>query len=80
MAIPQNRLQKLASLGQSVWLDFIERDFVRSGGLAELIREDGVSGVTSNPAIFQKAIAEHAIYREAIDAMARQGLAAHEIH
>jgi transaldolase len=80
LAIPQNRLQKLARLGQSVWLDFIERDFVRSGGLAELIREDGVSGVTSNPAIFQKAIAEHAIYREAIDAMARQGLAAHEIH
>jgi transaldolase len=80
MATPQNPLHKLSSLGQSVWLDFIERGFVRSGGLATLIREDGVSGVTSNPAIFQKAIGEHAIYREAIDAMARQGLAAHEIH
>jgi transaldolase len=80
MAVPQNPLQKLPSLGQSVWLDFIERDFVRSGRLAALIREDGVSGVTSNPAIFHKAIGEHAIYRETIDAMARQGLAAHEIH
>src|SRR5688572_13415741 len=80
MAIPQNPLQKLSSAGQSVWLDFIERGFVRGGQLAALIREDGVSGVTSNPAIFQKAIGEHPIYREAIDAMARQGLAAHEIH
>lgn len=80
MATPQNPLQKLSSIGQSVWLDFIERGFVRNGGLAALIREDGLSGVTSNPAIFQKAISEHAIYREAIDAMARQGLAAHEIH
>lgn len=64
----------------SVWLDFIERGFVRNGGLAALIRDDGVSGVTSNPAIFQKAIAEHAGYAEAIDSMARDGLAAHEIH
>jgi transaldolase len=80
MAVPQNPLQMLASLGQSVWLDFIERGFVRSGRLAALIRQDGVSGVTSNPAIFHKAIGEHTIYREAVDAMARQGLAAHEIH
>lgn len=80
MTTSQNPLQKLSSVGQSVWLDFIERGFVRSGGLAALIRGDGVSGVTSNPAIFQKAIGEHAIYREAIHAMARQGLAAHEIH
>jgi transaldolase len=79
MAIPQNALQKLSSFGQSVWLDFIERGFVRGGQLAALILQDGVSGVTSNPAIFQKAIGESAVYREAIDAMARQGLAAHEI-
>lgn len=80
MAVPQNPVQKLAGFGQSVWLDFIERGFVRNGGLAALIRDDGVSGVTSNPAIFQKAIAEHAGYTEAIDSMARDGLAAHEIH
>ncbi len=75
-----NPLHHLEALGQSVWLDFIERGFVRDGGLAKLIREDGVSGVTSNPAIFHHAIAEGASYREAIGELARGGLAAHEIH
>lgn len=77
---PQNPLQKLANFDQSVWLDYIERSFVRDGRLATLIADAGVSGLTSNPAIFQKAIAEHAVYREPIEAMARSGLAAREIH
>jgi transaldolase len=75
-----NPLRQLEALGPSVWLDFIERDFVRGGGLAKLIHEDGVSGVTSNPAIFHQAIAEGASYRAAVDELARAGLAAHEIH
>ena len=41
---------------QAVWLDFIERDLLTGGGLADLVRDDGVRGVTSNPSIFQKAI------------------------
>lgn len=75
-----NPLRQLETLGQSAWLDFIERGFVRSGGLAQLVREDGISGVTSNPTIFHQAIAEGASYRAAIDELARSGLAAHEIH
>lgn len=52
-----NPLLALEALGQSVWLDYIDRALLASGELARLIREDGVSGVTSNPAIFGKAIA-----------------------
>jgi transaldolase len=53
-----NPLLKLESLGQSVWLDSISRPMLKSGELKKLIEEDGLSGVTSNPAIFEKAIAE----------------------
>lgn len=80
MTARSNPLHRLESFGQSVWLDFIERGFVRSGGLRGLIRDDGLSGVTSNPAIFHQAITEHDVYRPAIEDMARKGLAAHEIH
>jgi transaldolase/glucose-6-phosphate isomerase len=51
-----NPLLELARLGQSVWLDFIRRELLTSGGLERLVREDGLRGVTSNPAIFEKAI------------------------
>ena len=51
-----NPLLQLAALGQSVWLDFIRRSLLDSGELARLVAEDGVRGVTSNPAIFEKAI------------------------
>ncbi|MCM2270213.1 MAG: transaldolase [Thermoanaerobaculia bacterium] len=51
-----NPLLELPRLGQAVWLDFIRRRMLESGELARLIREDGVRGVTSNPAIFEKAI------------------------
>ena len=57
-----NRLRALAALGQSVWLDYIRRDLVAGGGLAKLIEEDGLSGMTSNPTIFDKAIAGSALY------------------
>src|SRR5580692_2592292 len=52
----QNRLTKLAQFGQSVWLDNIRRDLLTSGGLKRMVEEDGLGGVTSNPAIFEKAI------------------------
>ena len=51
-----NPLRTLNEYGQSVWLDFVSRDLLKSGGLAKLIAEDGLRGVTSNPSIFEKAI------------------------
>jgi transaldolase len=73
-------LRQLAEFGQSVWLDFIERRFLTTGTFASTIADDGVSGITSNPAIFYKAIVEQGDYQIAIDAMAHAGLQAHEIH
>jgi transaldolase len=60
-----NPLQQLwQEHGQAVWLDYIERDLVLGGGLAELVAEDGVRGVTSNPSIFQQAITSSGAYDE----------------
>ena len=49
-------LNDLAGLGQAVWLDFVDRKFLAAGGLQKLIDEDGLTGVTSNPSIFEKAM------------------------
>ncbi|MGL4649388.1 MAG: transaldolase family protein, partial [Caldilineaceae bacterium] len=68
-----NRIQELYGLGQSVWLDFIERGMVQSGALQALVAE-GVAGVTSNPTIFQQAIAKSDAYREDIRRLAGDGL------
>ena len=62
----QNPLQKLAELGQSVWYDFIRRDLYQGPELKRLIEEDGLKGMTSNPTIFQKAIAGSSLYDEDI--------------
>lgn len=64
-----NRLEELYSLGQSVWLDFIERSMVQSGGLKQLV-EAGVAGVTSNPTIFQQALAKSDAYAADIRSLA----------
>jgi transaldolase len=61
-----NPLKKLESLGQSVWLDYIRRDLISSGTLRRLIDDDGLRGMTSNPSIFEKAIAESNIYDQDI--------------
>jgi transaldolase/glucose-6-phosphate isomerase len=63
-------LKRLAGFGQSVWLDYIRRTLLTGGELQRLITEDGVSGMTSNPAIFQKAIAGSTDYDGAISALA----------
>jgi len=60
----QSRLHQLSELGQSVWIDFLSRDMLRSGELARLMEEDAVVGVTSNPTIFQKAVAAGEVYDE----------------
>ena len=52
--------------GQSVWLDYIRRHLLQSGEFARLVREDGVRGVTSNPSIFEKAIAGSTDYGPAL--------------
>jgi transaldolase len=57
-----NPLRKLETLGQSVWLDYIRKDMFASGELRRLINEDGLHGITSNPSIFEKAIAESDLY------------------
>src|ERR1700680_4587904 len=57
-----NPLRALLECGQSVWLDYIRRDLITSGKLKRLIEEDGLRGMTSNPAIFEKAIAESSDY------------------
>ena len=68
----ENRLKKLEALGQSVWYDYIRRDLLTSCELAKLIKEDGLSGMTSNPTIFQKAIAETELYDEDIRRLAAE--------
>ncbi len=56
-----SKLHELSKLGQSIWYDYIRRSFITSGELQSLIN-DGLRGVTSNPAIFEKAIAGSADY------------------
>jgi transaldolase len=62
--MPESRLHRLSALGQSVWSDYLSRDLLHTGGLARMMDEDAVTGVTSNPTIFQKAISQGAAYDE----------------
>ncbi|MDQ6664633.1 MAG: transaldolase, partial [Acidobacteriota bacterium] len=62
-----NPLQELHQYGQSVWLDFIHRDLFASGKLLKYVKEDGLRGMTSNPAIFEKAITGSDVYADRID-------------
>jgi transaldolase len=56
--MPESRLHQLSELGQSVWIDSLSREWLDTGELARMMREDAVVGVTSNPTIFQKAMSE----------------------
>lgn len=67
------RMQKLHQIGQSIWLDYIERGMVHSGELQRLI-DAGVTGVTSNPTIFQQAISKSAAYRADLEKGVAEGL------
>jgi transaldolase len=62
----ENPLKKLGTLGQSVWYDYIRRDLYTGPGLKRLIEDDGLRGMTSNPTIFQNAIAKSSLYDEDI--------------
>ena len=74
-----NPLLRLSQLGQSLWYDFITRDLVASGQLGRLIADDGLRGMTSNPTIFEKAIAGSRLYDEDIRRLSDQGRSAGEI-
>ena len=70
-----NPLKDLLKFGQSVWLDYIRRDLIETGELKRLIDEDGLRGMTSNPAIFEKAIADSKYYAETLKSLqSRQDL------
>jgi transaldolase / glucose-6-phosphate isomerase len=70
----ENPLKELARYGQSVWLDYIRRSLIATGELARLIREDGLRGMTSNPAIFEKAISGSTDYTAALQELSEQNL------
>jgi len=69
-----NPLLALKEVGQHIWLDNLSRTLLREGGLQRLITEDGVDGVTSNPSIFEKAIANGTYYREDLERLRGTGL------
>ncbi len=70
----------LRRLGQSLWLDYLHRGLLRSGELKRLIDADGISGITTNPTIFDKAICETGLYDEDIAQLSTQGLNDHQIY
>lgn len=74
-----NPLQQLADYGQSFWLDNLSRAIISSGELKRLIDEDGLRGITSNPSIFEKALAGTDEYDQEIEQLAGQGLSKEEI-
>src|ERR1044071_5866539 len=75
----KTKLQELSDLGQSVWLDFIQRSLIQSGDLLDYV-EQGVSGITSNPTIFKKAISEGKEYDEQMESLAQEGRSAPETY
>src|SRR5580658_3934495 len=68
----QNPLKTLTNYGQSVWLDYIRRSLITTGELKRLIDEDGLRGVTSNPAIFEKAITGSTDYSDTLQALQKR--------
>jgi transaldolase len=76
--MPENRLQRLNAAGQSIWLDFIDRAILRNGELLGRIENDALTGMTSNPTIFEKALAEGHAYDDQLGA-APSGMTALEL-
>ncbi|MCS6960763.1 MAG: transaldolase [Pseudanabaenaceae cyanobacterium SKYGB_i_bin29] len=76
----KNHLLEIEEHGQSVWMDNLSRNIIQSGALADMVQNQGIRGITSNPAIFQKAIAGNAIYDDAILAAIKAGKTVTEIY
>jgi len=75
-----NHLLEIENLGQSIWMDNLSRNIIESGELTSMIAEKGIRGITSNPAIFEKAIAGNAIYDADIEAGISAGKSVMEIY
>ncbi|HET9013723.1 MAG TPA: transaldolase, partial [Gemmatimonadaceae bacterium] len=73
--MPDNRLKQLHDAGVSIWLDFIDRTILRNGDLARRIRDDALTGMTSNPTIFEKALAEGTAYDDQLRGAPRTHMA-----
>lgn len=73
-----NPILQARALGQSIWFDDLSRDLLQSGRLAAMVNGDGLSGVTSNPTIFERSIAKGRLYDAAIAALVRQGVSGAE--
>src|SRR5213083_2658166 len=74
-----NPVRDLQKFGQSVWLDYIRRDLITSGELKRLIDEDGLRGMTSNPSIFEKAIAGSTDYADILQELLQKNLSSGDI-
>lgn len=75
----RTKIHTLSEVGQSIWLDYIQRSFITSGGLQAYVQK-GLRGVTSNPSLFEKAIVSSQDYDEQIQTLALQGRSAEEIY
>ncbi|ABA21303.1 transaldolase [Trichormus variabilis ATCC 29413] len=75
-----NHLLEIKNYGQSIWMDNLNRDIIQSGELKNLVENQGICGITSNPAIFEKAIADNVIYDADIEAGVRVGLPTYKIY
>ncbi|MCC5626685.1 transaldolase [Nostoc sphaeroides CHAB 2801] len=75
-----NHLLEIKQYGQSIWMDNLSRDIIQSGELKDMVENQGISGITSNPAIFEKAIAGNVIYDADIEAGVRANLPIDKIY
>jgi transaldolase len=75
-----NHLLEIKQFGQSIWMDNLSRDLIQSGELKQLVESQGICGITSNPAIFEKAIAGNAIYDADIEKGVQAGLPTNQIY
>ncbi|WP_414549098.1 transaldolase [Anabaena sp. CCY 0017] len=75
-----NHLLEIKQHGQSIWMDNLNREVIQSGELKDLVENQGISGITSNPAIFEKAISNNAMYDADIEAGIRAGLPTYKIY
>ena len=75
-----NPLLTIKDYGQSIWMDNLTRDLIQSGELQRMISSRGIRGITSNPAIFEKAITGNALYDADIEAGIRAGLPVYKIY
>jgi transaldolase len=75
----QSRIERIAALGQSIWLDSIRRSWLDNGQLADMIRRGDIRGVTSNPSIFEQAISGSSDYLGSITSLSWAGWQAEKI-